>query len=112
MRCSPHPVALGLARAAADAGIGPLTATSCNRAGEPAARTRADARAVCGDDPESPLVLETGEDASGDEPSTVVDLGVRPPRVLRAGAIAAAAIREVLAKMPAADRGAGTAHGA
>jgi L-threonylcarbamoyladenylate synthase len=109
VRCSPHPVARGLARAAARAGIGPLTATSCNRSGEPPARTRAEARAVCRDGRGAPLVLETGEEASGGAPSTVLDLCVRPVRVLRPGAVDAATIRDVLAEIPQAGGGPATA---
>jgi L-threonylcarbamoyladenylate synthase len=37
-RCSPHPTAAALVRAAAAAGLGPLTATSCNLTGRPAAK--------------------------------------------------------------------------
>ena len=51
VRCSPHAVASDLAARCERAGAGPLTATSCNASGAPPARTRADARRVCGGDP-------------------------------------------------------------
>jgi L-threonylcarbamoyladenylate synthase len=93
-RCSPHVVAAALARAAADAGLGPLTATSLNHSGAPPARTRAEAAALCGAGPESPALLEVaGPDAGGGEPSTVVDVTGPAPRVLRQGAISDSAIR-------------------
>ena len=95
IRCSPHPVARSLARAAAAARIGPLTATSCNRCGDPAAETREQARAVCAGR-DAPLLIERGDDAHGSQASTVVDLCVQPPQVLRAGAVAESAIRESL----------------
>ncbi len=95
VRCSPHPVASALARAAAAAGIGPLTATSCNRAGDPAARTRAEASAICAAK-HAPLLLETGEDAHGGPPSTVIELAKTPPRILRQGAITNQAIKKAL----------------
>jgi L-threonylcarbamoyladenylate synthase len=98
IRFSPHPVAAALARAAADAGIGPLTATSCNLCGSPAAETRAQARAVCTGDGEPPFVLESGDDAYGGDASTVVDLCAAPPRILREGPLARA-VEEVLARV-------------
>ncbi|MEE2663137.1 MAG: L-threonylcarbamoyladenylate synthase [Myxococcota bacterium] len=108
IRCSAHPVAAALARAAAAAGIGPLTATSCNRSGAPAAETRPAAREVCAGD-QAPLLLETGDDAHGGPASTVVALGAGSPRILRSGAIAEQAIRRVLAHAagPAGARPAG-----
>lgn len=95
IRCSSHPVASALARAAAAARIGPLTATSCNRHGDPAAETREQARAICSGTG-GPLLIEQGDDARGSQASTVVDLCVQPPQVVRAGAVAESAIRESL----------------
>ena len=95
-RCSAHPVAAALPRAAAAARVGPLTATSCNRSGAPAAETRAAAREVCAGEG-APLLLETGDDAHGGLASTVVALGASAARILRAGAIDEQAIRRVLA---------------
>lgn len=48
VRCSPHPVARGLARALEEAGAGPVTATSLNRHGERPVARRAEALALCG----------------------------------------------------------------
>jgi L-threonylcarbamoyladenylate synthase len=96
VRCSPHPVAAALARRCARAGVGPLTATSLNRSGAPAARTRDDARALCGGDgPEAPLLLAIGE-AGGGAPSTVLDLTGERPAVLRWGAVPEPALAPVL----------------
>jgi L-threonylcarbamoyladenylate synthase len=92
-RCSPHPAAGALARAAFARGLGPLTATSLNRSGEPPARTRGEAAALCaagGDAPE--LLAGPWPDAGGAPPSSVVDLSGDAPAVLREGAIAAAAL--------------------
>jgi L-threonylcarbamoyladenylate synthase len=86
LRCSSHPVAKAFAEALARAGAGPVTATSLNHSGEPAARTAAEASALCagrGD----PTLLADGPDAGASAASTVVDLtGVRPV-VLRWGAL-------------------------
>jgi len=98
VRCSPHAVASELAARCASAGAGPLTATSCNRSGAPAARTRADARALCDGDPDV-RVISGGVDAAGESASTVVDVtGVRPS-VLRWGALAEPALRPVLVEL-------------
>jgi len=77
-RCSPHPVARELARAA-----GAITATSFNRSGEPPCATRAQAERIAGDQ----IALALGEDAWGTAPSSVVDATGDEPRVLREGAI-------------------------
>jgi len=100
VRCSPHPRARALAAAAERAGLGPLTATSCNRSGEPAARELAEARAVCREGP--PLLDPAGHDAGGQPPSTVVDLTGERPRVLREGAIPAEVLEALLATGAAA----------
>lgn len=100
VRCSPHAVASELAARCATAGTGPLTATSCNASGAPAARTRASARRVCGDDPHV-RVISDGVDASGHTASTVVDVTGPRPRVLRWGAIAEPALRAVLEELAA-----------
>jgi L-threonylcarbamoyladenylate synthase len=93
LRCSPHPVASALAALAARRGVGPLTATSLNRAGEPDCRTRAEAEKCAG--AEIPLVA--GADAGGGPPSSVVDATGEKPVVLREGAVSAAAIAAALA---------------
>lgn len=78
VRVPAHPVA----RALAGAFGAPITATSANRSGQPAAR-RADEltwldAAVC--------IIDAGETAGG-PPSTVVDVRTHPPRLVRAGAV-------------------------
>ena len=100
VRCSPHAAAAELAQRCAQAGAGPLTATSCNRTGAPPARTRADARGVCSGDPRA-RVLGDGPDAEGAEASTVIDMTGAQPRVLRWGALAEPALRPVLAELAA-----------
>jgi len=97
VRCSPHPVAAELAAAVAEAALGPLTATSLNRHAEPPARTRAEAELVCAADVDAPLVVGVSE-AGGQPPSTVLDLTAGRPRVLRWGALDAAALERVLGR--------------
>ncbi|MGH0034444.1 MAG: L-threonylcarbamoyladenylate synthase [Myxococcota bacterium] len=87
-RCSSHPFAAALARAAEARGLSPLTATSLNRSGAPPAGDRGAAHALCRG-PGAPLVWPSrGGDALGEAPSTVVDVTGDRPVVLRAGAIA------------------------
>jgi L-threonylcarbamoyladenylate synthase len=93
LRCSPHPVAAALAALALQRGVGPLTATSLNRAGERACRMRAEAEALAG--PE--LALVAGLDAGGAEASSVVDASGEEPVVLREGAVSGRAIAAALA---------------
>ena len=107
VRCSPHPVAHALAIGAQKRGLGPITATSLNEAGEPAAASLEDARRVCAT-PADPWLVEPGaDDASGAAPSTVLDLSGGRPRLLRAGAVTREALAEVLVmdleEAPAAD---------
>ncbi|MEE8581284.1 MAG: L-threonylcarbamoyladenylate synthase [Myxococcota bacterium] len=107
VRCSSHPLAAALAAAARSAGLGPITATSLNRSGEPAARSREHAAKICRGGPEAPLVLdefEQGavrkrgreEERADSAPSTVVDVCGTRPRILRCGAIERCAIEAVL----------------
>lgn len=91
LRCSSHPVAAALAARLADAGVGPVTATSLNRSGEPAARRRDEARALCAGE-HGPALLDAGADAGGAPASTVVDLTGERPVVLRWGALSRATI--------------------
>lgn len=96
VRCSPHPLASALAVAADARGLGPITATSLNRSGEPPALAVAGARAILAAHP-GPLLLEPGAfDAGGGAPSTVLDLAGGRPRVLRIGAVSVAALADVL----------------
>lgn len=71
----------------------PLAATSANRSGGANPRT---AQEVLNDlDGRIALILDGGA-TPGNVPSTVLDCTVEPPRVLRAGAIAANEIERVL----------------
>ena len=92
LRCSPHPVAAALAALALRRGVGPLTATSLNRSGERACRTRAEAEALAGVE----LSLVAGLDAGGAEASSVVDASGAEPIVLREGALSGRAIAAAL----------------
>ncbi len=96
VRCSPHPDATALAAGIAAIGAGPVTATSLNRSGEPAATRRAEARRLCAAAP-GPALLAGGE-CGGGPPSSVVDCSVRPPRILREAAISRDAIAAVIAE--------------
>ncbi len=90
VRCSPNPLARALARRLREAGLGPLTATSLNRHGQPPARTLEEARALCGDGSElgEPVLLTAdGPDAGGGPPSSVVDVTGARAVVLRHGAL-------------------------
>ena len=96
-RCSAHPLAAALARRVAREGIGPLTATSLNRSGEPPARTRSEAARYCDGRPGSPILMDAPDaEACGGFPSSVLDLTGPEPRVLREGAITSAEIFDVL----------------
>ncbi len=95
LRCSPHPTARGLALALERAGVGPLTATSLNRSGDPPARDVAAARRIASAARE-PLAVLDGPDAGGGLPSTVVDLTGEEPVVVRVGAIDEADLQAAL----------------
>jgi L-threonylcarbamoyladenylate synthase len=91
VRCSSHPLAAALARRLDRAGVGPMTATSLNPSGAPAARTRAEARMICSrGEPAAPrpqLLDVAGAECGGDRESTVLDVATRPAVVLRWGAV-------------------------
>ncbi len=92
LRCSSHPLAQALAVAVSEAGLGPLTSTSLNRAGESPAPDRAAALAMIDVEPEdvlaSPLLISaSGHDAGGSAASSVVDCTGAIPRIVRVGAI-------------------------
>jgi L-threonylcarbamoyladenylate synthase len=80
VRLSPHPVARALVHALG----APVTAPSANRSGGPAPTTAAQVLADFRD--RIDLVLDGGPTAGG-EPSTVLDVTVDPPRLVRAGAV-------------------------
>jgi len=88
VRVPDHESARALARA-----LGPLPVTSANLSGRPAARDAAEVKAQLGD--RIDLILDGGPTRGG-VPSTVVDCSEDPARILRSGAIDAAAIAAVL----------------
>ena len=91
VRISPHPVAAALA-----AGFGaPIVATSANRSGQPAPMTAEEVRQTLGE--EVGLILDAGPTRGG-QASTVLDLTVDPPRVIRSGAVPLAAVERVLGR--------------
>ena len=80
VRLSAHP----LARALVTALGGPVTAPSANPAGQPPPVTAAEVATYFADG--LALVLDGGRTPGG-EPSTVLDVTVDPPRLIRAGAV-------------------------
>ena len=88
LRMPLHPVAIELLRE-----VGPLAVSSANVSGSPPARTAAEAQAQLG---ESVSVYLDGGPAEQAVASTIVDLTADAPRILREGAVPAAAIAEVL----------------
>lgn len=78
IRVPDHPVALALLRE-----TGPLAVTSANRAGDRPAADEAAARAIFGDE----VAFYLPGSGAGGDPSTVVDLTGRVPRVLRTGPV-------------------------
>ncbi len=83
-----HPVALELLER-----TGPLAVSSANRSGQPAATTVAQAREQLGDAVH--IYLDAGP-SPGAVASTIVDVTVSPPRLLRAGAVRAEQLRDVV----------------
>ena len=78
LRCSPHPLALELVRA-----LGPITSTSANPSGQPAAAT---IKAVLDYDLAVDAVLDSGITAGG-QASTLADLSGDHPVCLRPGPV-------------------------
>jgi L-threonylcarbamoyladenylate synthase len=83
---------LPVARLLASAAGAPVTATSANRSGGPPPITAERVQAVFGD--EVDLILDGGP-ATGGPPSTLLDLCVEPPVLLREGKISADQLRAV-----------------
>lgn len=71
----------------------PLAGTSANRHGQPAPTSAAAVSEQL--DGRVPLILDGGA-SPADQPSTIIDLSITPPRVLRAGAFPSATIRTIL----------------
>jgi L-threonylcarbamoyladenylate synthase len=79
------------------AGLGfPVTGTSANRAGQPALTRAAEVGREFGD--ELALILDAGP-CPGGPPSTIVDVSLTPPRLVRAGAVAAADIQKIIPEL-------------
>jgi L-threonylcarbamoyladenylate synthase len=76
----------------------PVTGTSANRAGQPALTRAEDVEREFGGD--LALILDAGP-CPGGLPSTVVDVWARPPRLVRAGAVPIADIREIIPNLTA-----------
>jgi L-threonylcarbamoyladenylate synthase len=80
IRLSSHPIATALAK-----GLGaPITGTSANISGRPACRNAQEIVSTFGRDVD--LILDGGETES-ETASTVLDITVHPPRILREGMI-------------------------
>jgi len=89
LRVSDAPVASSLLQHVG----GPVTSTSANRSGRPPARSAQQAADVLGDRVD--LILDGGT-APDSRPSTLVDVSVPHPRILRPGRIAESEISKVL----------------
>ncbi|HUR92717.1 MAG TPA: L-threonylcarbamoyladenylate synthase [Gemmatimonadaceae bacterium] len=96
VRWTPHPATSRLIKAYGD----PITSTSANRPGVPPATSAGEIIAQWRQAATSGRlrVLDGGQLASS-VPSTVVDCTAVRPRVIRPGAVAASALREVVADM-------------
>lgn len=100
VRCAAHPLAAALARRCESEGVGPITATSLNRSGAAPARSRAEAVAAIGDDPNAPQIIGLdAAEAGGDLETTIVDVSGGRPQILRLGSIAAADLEPVFDEM-------------
>lgn len=71
----------------------PVTGTSANRSGQPPLATAPAVAKEFGD--EVPLILDAGP-CPGGLPSTIIDVSSHPPRLVRAGAIEWAGLRDVI----------------
>ncbi len=100
VRIPDHPVALALLE---ELGL-PIIATSANVSGRSAPRSAG--CAIRGFGYMVAVVLDAGESPIG-VASTVVDVSVTPPRILREGAISPEAIREVLGEVLPSSHGKG-----
>jgi L-threonylcarbamoyladenylate synthase len=89
IRCPDHPVPLNMMNATG----APLAATSANLSGQASPTTAPQVMMQLTG--RVPLIIDGGA-CPGGVPSTVVDLSTSPSRLLRAGAISAEALRELL----------------
>jgi len=92
VRMPDHPVALALIREAG----GPIIATSANISGRPEPKTAEEAIASLGR--KVGLVIDSGPARMG-VPSTVVDVTVSPPKIVRVGAVPPEELRRVLGEV-------------
>jgi L-threonylcarbamoyladenylate synthase len=88
VRVPDHPLPRELARRLG----APITGTSANRSGGPDPRTAEEVRRQLGASVD--LILRGGPEPKG-QASTVIDLTASPPRLLREGAVALAALQQV-----------------
>ena len=89
VRVPAHAAALAIIKAAG----GVVATTSANASGAPSARTAGEARAQIGEGVD--LIIDAGPAPRGTE-STVIDMTVDPPKLLRAGAISVEEIEAAL----------------
>ena len=89
IRMSSHPLATSLTRAA---GV-PITGTSANISGAPPCRTADEVIGQLGDALD--LVLDGGP-TQGEKGSTVLDVTVEPPRILREGLVSREALMRIV----------------
>jgi len=94
IRVSAHP---GVQRLLEAVG-GPLTGTSANLAGRPAATMASDVAFALGDGVDA---IVDGGPAAGGLPSTVVDTTVTPPRLIRSGCLSETVLRSVIHSLAA-----------
>lgn len=92
VRCPRHPVATALLRAVG----GPLSAPSANVSGHVSPTTAAH---VAAEFARADLLILDGGPCDVGLESTVLDLTVDPPRVLRPGSVTAAELREILGEV-------------
>ncbi|MCC2280379.1 threonylcarbamoyl-AMP synthase [Streptomyces sp. ET3-23] len=88
LRMPAHPVALDLLNR-----TGPLAVSSANLTGQPSPQTCGDAEKMLGDT--VAVYLDAGP-TPADVPSSIVDITGTTPRLLRAGAISAERLREIV----------------
>jgi L-threonylcarbamoyladenylate synthase len=89
VRLPDHPVSIALARALGR----PIAAPSANPSGEPPPRTADEVRRSLGEKIDA--IVDAGPTPGG-TPSTLVDVTVAPPRILRAGAVPEEAVWQAL----------------
>jgi tRNA threonylcarbamoyl adenosine modification protein (Sua5/YciO/YrdC/YwlC family) len=89
VRMPDHEVALEILRR-----TGPLAVSSANSTGRPAATSAAAAEEMLGEAVE--IIVDAG-DSAGETPSTILDVTMDRPRILREGVLTVAALDEILA---------------